>query len=368
MTDHSKALGIFAKVVVFATLVLLLVGGKVTTAGAGMAVETAPTVHGVLLNPPGWTEDPMLLREHGHRLIAMTVALLTAILCAWMWKNFYALLIAGVVAGVASGVGTMMKLDGNTMAHIRIWPAAIAFVMTLLVQSSRRKETNSAERWMTIIAFCAVCVQAIMGSMRVTWEAAGQVDAATTLRIIHGCFAQAFLGLVVVIAARLSPVWRELETQPKLAAAAKFQRMAWVAAGLYFFTLILAAYLRHKGLGLVIPTWPGAGRGLLPPEWSHAVGIHFLHSRVLPFLILGHVIGLTIGMAKRSPAAARLSGPGWTLLGLILLQIILGMLVIWKGKHPHITNTHVINGALIFATIMLLVARTGKLREPAPGA
>jgi len=363
MTDYSKPLAIFAKVLVFATLVLLLIGGKVTTAGAGMAVDTAPTVNGVLLNPPDWTKDPMLLREHGHRLTAMVVALLTAVLCSWVWRNFSGLLIAGVIAGVAGGVGAAMKLDGNTMAHVRIWPAAIGFVLTLLICSSRRKETNDALRWMTLIAFCTVCVQAVMGTLRVTWEAAGQVDAATTLRIVHGCFAQTFLGLIVVIAARLSPVWKELEAQPKLAAAAKFHRMAWIAAGLYFFTLILAAYLRHKGLGLVIPTWPGAGRGLLPPEWSHAVGIHFLHSRLLPFVILGHVIGLAIGMAKRAPAAARLSGPGWMLLGLILLQIILGMLVIWKGKHPHITNMHVINGAFIFATIMLLVARTGKLRE-----
>jgi hypothetical protein len=126
--------------------------------------------------------------------------------------------------------------------------------------------------------------------------------------------------------------------------------------------LALAAYLRHRGLGLVIPVWPQAQPGgeWLPAAWTHAVGIHFLHSRVMPFLIAGHTIGLAIALAKRAPRP-RLSRVGWLLLGLVIVQIVLGAFVIWKGRLPHITNTHVITGALICAATALLIARTRAL-------
>ena len=47
--------------------------------------------------------------------------------------------------------------------------------------------------------------------------------------------------------------------------------------------------------------------------------------------------------------------------GATYAQIVLGALVIWKGRHAHITNTHVITGALICAASALLIARTRAL-------
>jgi heme A synthase len=139
--------------------------------------------------------------------------------------------------------------------------------------------------------------------------------------------------------------------------------MAIAALGLYFVQLACAAYLRHRGLGLAISTWPAAqqGGGLLPAAWSHAIGIHFLHSRVLPVLLSGHILGMAIGTARRASGEPRLTRLGWALLALVVVQFVLGVLVIWKGRQPHITNTHVITGALICATAALLVTRAGRL-------
>ncbi len=186
---------------------------------------------------------------------------------------------------------------------------------------------------------------------------------ATNLRVLHGCFAQFFLVLLVILAARLSPVWRELAATPN-ENAGKFRRMAVVLLGLYFVQLACAAYLRHKGIGMLIPTWPAAGvnGSLLPVAWSHEIGIHFLHSRILPILIAGHIIGMAIGTAKRAAGVPRLTRVGWALLALVLVQIMLGVMVIWKVRHAHITNTHVITGAALCATAALYFARAGRLR------
>jgi len=236
------------------------------------------------------------------------------------------------------------------------------FITLLLVGARKRGLRPGPEQWMAFVAYIAACIQAVLGTLRVHLATHGYIEAATNLRIFHGVFAQAFLALIVVLAARLSPVWRELVLRPPHENAPKFRSMAIGLLAMYFVQLALAAYLRHNGLGLVIPTWPEAqpGGGLLPATWTHQNAIHFLHSRVLPFMIVGHVIGLAIKLAKRA-GINRLTRVGWLLLGLVLIQVILGVLVIWKGRHPHITNTHVMTGAFICAATALLIARTRAL-------
>jgi heme A synthase len=135
--------------------------------------------------------------------------------------------------------------------------------------------------------------------------------------------------------------------------------------GLYFLQLACAAYLRHKGIGMLIPTWPAAGANgsLLPFAWTHEIAIHFIHTRILPILIAGHVIGMAIGTAKRAAAIPRLTRIGWALLALVCVQFTLGVMVIWKVRQAHITNTHVIVGAAFCATAALYFARAGRLRS-----
>jgi cytochrome c oxidase assembly protein subunit 15 len=350
----------FAKLVVLMTFALILLGGMVTTFGAGMAVPTWPTINGQM-NPTGWWQDNHVLLEHSHRLTAISVGVLTAILCAWIWRNGWALLAAFVVSGLADAVGHPLHLDGNLIAQLRIWPAAAVFLALLL---GRRREPLTREHWFALAAYLAVCVQATLGGLRVTQETAGALDAAMVLRVVHGCFAHVFLALVVVLAVRLSPVWHELATGSPLAAAGKIRRLALVTVGLYFAQLIVAAAMRHPGAGLAIPTWPKVGDDWLPAQWSTFITLNFLHTRVLAFLLTGHVLGLALRVRRSASAEPRVARAGWLLLALVLAQSALGILVIWKGRHPHITTAHVFNGAAILATAVLLAARTGRPSVP----
>lgn len=355
-----------AKICIVCTLALILIGAMVTTSGAGMAAPTAPHVDGTLLHPQSpvtntvWYQDPMLFKEHTHRLFAMGVGLGVGVLTAMLWRNWLAFFLSVGLMGAAEGLRN--RVDDALLAHLRIWPAMILFVTLLLVFARKRGQKPRFEQWLVLVAYIATCVQALLGTLRVNIETAGYMEAATNLRIFHGIFAQAFLTLLVILAARLSPIWKELRTLPSSEDARKIRSMAIALLGMYFVQLALAAYIRHHGVGLVISDWPAvqASGGLLPATWTHAVGIHFLHSRVMPILIAGHVIGLAIVVAKRA-SSFRLSRVGWLLLGLVVVQIILGVMVIWKGRQSHITNTHVITGAFICAATALLIARTRAL-------
>ena len=358
-----------AKFCVFATLALILVGAIVTTSGSGMAIATAPHAPDGALNPAGWTSEFAKTVEHGHRLIAITLATLTAILCAWLWREWIGLVIAFAVIGLTAPLGHAIGLSGNALAHFRYWPAAAIFVIIAIVRARKCRRPITTNHWLVLVAFIAVCAQAVFGALRVSLETAGSITAATNFRTFHGVFAQAFLALMVVIAVRLCPTWGETCARPPNAKLSKFHRMAIAAQLLYFAQLACAAYLRHRDLGLLIPSWPSAQAtgGLWPDSWAtgdgalrHQLMIHFLHTRILPILLTGHIIGMSIGIIKRAKGETFLTTPAKALLTMIVLQYILGVLVIWRGRQSHITNTHVIVGALICATIAMLAARTSR--------
>lgn len=351
----------FAKVLVVLTFALLLIGGLVTTFGAGMAVATWPTIDGQM-NPPGWWENWHVRLEHGHRLTAILVGVLTSILCAWIWRNWWALLAAVICSGLADAVGHPLHLDGNLIAQLRIWPAAAVFLGVLIVRSRKRGDKLTTEHWLGLAAYIAVCIQATLGGLRVTQETAGEFGTAMILRVVHGCFAQVFLTLVVILAARLSPIWHRLGNEPSLVDGPKLRRLATVAIGLYFAQLILAAAMRHPGAGLIIPLWPQAqmNGSWLPAQWNTLISLNFLHTRVIAFLLAGHVLGM-LPRLLRVKDQVRVRRPGLVLVALVGLQVMLGVMVIWKGWHPHITTTHVFNGPVLLATAVLLAVRAGRV-------
>ena len=351
-----------SKICVVLTMLLILMGAVTTTGGYGMVSPNAPHVDGQLFFPPDMFKSFGFFCEHAHRHVAITVGICVGLLCAGLWRNLTAFFVAVAFMGIGS-VGTKMGLDKIAVAHLRVWPAMILFIVWVLIASRKRGEKLGVDQWLALVAFICTCIQAVVGALRVELETAGSIELATNIRTIHGIFAQVFLALLVVLAARLSPVWKQLGERPKLDSAAKIHVMAIALQWLYIIQLACGAYIRHRqGFWAAIGTWPSAGNGLLPEHWTHAVGIHFLHTRVLPFLITGHIIGLAIVCAKRAAGEPRITRLGWGLLAMVAVQFTLGVLVIWKSRQSHITNTHVMVGAFICATTALLAARSWQLK------
>src|SRR5690242_17439126 len=76
----------FACLTAVITLVLVGIGGLVTSHGAGMAVPDWPTTYGynMFFFPISkWVGG--IFYEHTHRLVASGVGFLTVILAVWLW-------------------------------------------------------------------------------------------------------------------------------------------------------------------------------------------------------------------------------------------------------------------------------------------
>ena len=366
-TAFNPALALYAKGVVAATFVLIFIGGLVTSHNAGMAVPDWPLSFGSL-NPEGWWGDLPVRLEHGHRQSAECFGLLVGILCAWVWRNGWSLLAAALAGVGANRAAVLMGLPPPIVAHLSIWLPALAFVITLLWMAKGRAPTTSrAVRWVVLIAFVGVCLQATFGGLRVTMETANNLRAALTLRIVHGCVAQAELCLLVAVAALLSRSWIEGVWKLPGASLKAVRRLAWLTVLAVYGQLMLGATLRHLGAGLAIPTFPEANPdgGFLPKVHNRFVDLHFTHSRFGALLVTLLILALTMLVLRRARGEVRLTSPATGLLGLVLVQLSLGMAVILNLKPITLTTFHVVNGAAVLALSLLLALRASRFTDGA---
>ena len=262
----------------------------------------------------------MMRLEHGHRLTAGLVATMVAIQFFWvLWKR--------------------RELPGK------------AFPLAL---------------W----ALVGVLAQAVLGGLRVVLDPKGIAPAsggvATVFRVLHGCCAQAELCLLVALAALLSPIWRSLAPRPAWQGVGRF---GWITAAVIFFQLIVGATVRHLGAGLAIPSFPlTPGGGFVPKAHNIFVDLNFTHTRFGAALVAVFIILLAAKALGGAGGETRLSHPALGLCLLLVSQLMLGMLVIWKMRPPLLTTIHVVNGAAILATTVLLAVRASRGAPPGSGA
>lgn len=329
-----------------------------TSWNAGMAVPDWPLSFGGL-NPAGWWNNWAVRLEHGHRLLAGCVAFSVACLCAAVWRNWRALGYAVLAAVVATSAGRFMGAEKWLMAHLGIWPAAVAFVSALLrghrMQNGEHPSgVGTFERRLILGAFLLVCMQATLGGLRVTRETAGFFDVAQTLRIVHGCVAQAFLMTLVALSVRLS--LRASSEQQSQAGVSSLAGWAWGAVGAVYCQLVVGASMRHLGVGLAIATFPEADpSGSWVPESRDVYTLlNFSHTRVGALLITALVVFLAIKTLRVGVGIQRLRRFAGCTGAIVLMQVVLGILVVLNQKPPTLTTVHVVIGALLLATLTAL--------------
>lgn len=309
----NRALHWFAVLTAVATFLLLGVGGLVTSHGAGMSVPDWPNSYGynMFLFPPSkWIGG--IFYEHTHRLLASVVGLMTTILAVWLWL----------------------------------------------------KDSRKWMGWLGVAAFLGVVIQGVLGGLRVTLK----MD---DLGIFHGVIAQSFFVLVCAIALFTSRVWSGLAARPKIPAAARGLRshILFVTI-LIFIQLILGATMRHQHAGLSISDFPLA-HGQIWPDTSPAaiarynaermdvvsenpitafqVILQMVHRIIAALIFLG--VAAAAGLAvKRLGKKDALTKFAFFWLGLIILQIGLGIETIWSNKAADIATAHVLVGALSLVT------------------
>ncbi len=220
-------------------------------------------------------------------------------------------------------------------------------------------------RWMGWVALLAVSTQGVLGILRVNLNARQGGWAGPELALVHGCFAQLVLAVLVGLAVLTSR--SALESESGTAASAGLRRFAVIVAALVYLQVIFGAMLRHLFLL----------SGLL----HLAQRLHFL----LAFAVLGCVLFLVVRLKQAGPGLAFARRWARALEILVALQIVLGIeawLGLFGSGRPRemaylsarldlVRSGHYLIGLLVFTTtvvVALLVNRVGVSADPAQEA
>src|SRR2546423_5029164 len=132
LSAYNAAHHRFTVVVACLAFLLVIAGGLVTSNNAGLAVPDWPTSFGSLYRIP-----PMIggvKFEHGHRMIAEFVGLLTIIVAIWTWRVDKRRWMRGLTLGAVAGVVFQGVLGGLTGLHFL--PSAISTAHSVVCQTT----------------------------------------------------------------------------------------------------------------------------------------------------------------------------------------------------------------------------------------
>ena len=302
----SSARLLFARLTAVATFLLVFAGGLVTSTGSALAVPDWPLSFGQFFPPMVGG----ILYEHGHRMIAGTVAILTTWLAIWTW----------------------------------------------------RADPRPGVRWLGVAAVLAVILQALLGGLTVLFLLP------TPISVAHACFGQIFFCLIVTMAIVCGPTWtgRRGSEEPNPQARG-LGALATATVVVVFMQLLLGALMRHTGAGLAIPDFPLAFGRIVPEIDSGAAAIHFAH-RAWALVVAAMIV--TTAFRARATHDPRLARPALALVALVALQILFGGIAVWTQTAAFPTTVHVAVGAAILATsvnLTLWSRRAAATRRSARG-
>jgi len=284
----------FAVFLAGATLILIAAGASVTSTGSGLAVPDWPLSFGQFFPPMVGG----VLYEHGHRMIAGVIVLLTIILTIWIV----------------------------------------------------RKEKRGWLKKLSVVALLSLFAQAALGGITVLMKLP------TAISVSHAGLAQIFFCLTITFALVTSPAWFEPRRNLTKAEGPSIRGLALATTIAIYVQIILGAVMRHTGAGLAIGDFPLTHGGIFPAYFSEPIVVHYLH-RVGAFVVTVIAAVLMVRVMRGYRDDERFKRPALWLTGLLVLQIFLGGLTIWTRRAVTPTTAHVAIGAAVLAASLILTLR-----------
>ena len=307
-----------SKLLVISTLLLIFAGALVKSHEVGLSVPDWPTSYGYQMFAfPLSDMIGGIFYEHGHRMIATMVGLMTLILTFTIYYT------------------------GQ-----RLWLIRTAFFALFLV-----------------------VIQGLFGGLTVL------LFLPTPVSVIHALLAQTFLMVTVLIAYGLSNE-RANRILNERTDYKVLRFPTYLVTSLVYIQLIIGALMRHTQSGLAIPDFPLSGGYIIPTfnqEMLNTIQSMQFESG-LPFVTLSQIIihyfhrigaltvAISIGWLTWKIIQSKISNEriyrlAGFLITLLIIQITLGAFTIWSVKEPFITSIHVFNGAVILGVSTLLILR-----------
>ncbi len=277
---------------IFATFVLVVIGGTVRATDSGLGCPDWPTCHGDLIPPAEYHT----LIEFSHRTAAAVVGVL------FLGVTFFTF---------------------KTERH------------------------NKLVFWLAFTAGIVLVAQIILGGITVKTELPAEVVA------LHLGTAMTFMALLIATGV-ISIMRARNVAVSALASESAFTRLALVSAVVAFVTLTLGSYISGTDASLACSGWPLCN-GSVVPGGDSAVGLHFLHRLVaglLGVLLLG-LIYLAFSERRRQPLLlAGVLAAG----AVFVAQALIGAANIWTELAAGVVVTHLSLAALLWCLMVAISA------------
>jgi heme a synthase len=225
----------------------------------------------------------------------------------------------------------------------------VGMLTSVLAVWTWRVDPRRWVRWLAVSALAAVVLQGLLGGLTVLFLLPAPVS------IGHAGLAQLFFCLTVSLALLTSRGWRE--PAAPIPADARLQRLAALTTALIYVQVLLGATMRHREAGLAIPDFPLAFGRALPPFWSIDIAVHFAH-RIGAIAVTAAIVATLVYVRRWHAAQPQLRRPATLMLVLVAVQVTLGAFVVLTGLQPIVNTAHVVNGALLLATSVVLMLRS----------
>ncbi|HEY6088156.1 MAG TPA: COX15/CtaA family protein [Gemmatimonadaceae bacterium] len=248
------------------------------------------------------------------------------------------------------GYFTPAHSGSNLLVEIshRYGAAALSLAIAALVVAAwlRRREPGvegpGGVLRASLLAILLVVVAALFGAVTV------KLALHPWVVVTHLAIAMSLLAVLVVAVVRAGGLG-------SLAVAERYARTfrsARAAAGLTFLVLVMGALTANT---------PGAPLSCQGFPWCRVIGeggapllIQATH-RILAFLLLGHLIGVAIGVRKRAePRPIRRAA--WTSLSIVLLQILVAAAMVEMHLPPSLRSIHQAVGTALWISVITLAA------------
>jgi len=277
---------------IFATFVLVILGGTVRATNSGLGCPDWPTCYGEFIPPANYHT----LIEFSHRTAASIVGVI------FLGMTFFAF------------------------------------------KTERR---NPLVFWLAFVAGILLAVQIILGGVTVVNELPAEVTAA------HLATAMAFMAVLIVTAIISLLRSRGLHAFPAMTGSA-FTRLALASAAVAYITLVLGSYISGTDASLACSGWPLCN-GSLTPGGDSAVGLHYLH-RLMAALLGVLLLGLTyMAFEERRRQPLLLALTSLTLVAFVA-QALIGAANIWTELAAGVVVAHLTFAALLWSALVAISA------------